>query len=72
MCLWGSVVWCVYQVFVFIEKGMPSNYWAPKLFTYAEIGFAVFILCKLFLTRADVFEKALARLRHLPRAGMQR
>ena len=55
MCLWGGVVFAVYQVFELIEKGMPHNTWAPTFFTDAEIGFAVFILCKLFLVRAEVF-----------------
>ncbi len=59
MCIWAGVVWCVYHVLEFVERGMPKNEWAPTLFKYAEIGFAVFILCKLFLNRAQVFELAL-------------
>jgi hypothetical protein len=72
MCLWGGVVWAVSHVFDWIEGGIPHNTWAPTLFKYAEIGFAVFILCKLFLRRAHVFEEALIRARRLMRAGRPR
>lgn len=67
VCVWAAVVWGVAKVLGLLEPHMPD--WARTLFRYVEIGFALFILAKLFLLRADVFEHALVRARGLMRWG---
>jgi hypothetical protein len=59
LCLWAAVVWGVTEVLSQIQPRMPP--WAPELFKYVDIGFALFILAKLFLARAQVFETAIRR-----------
>jgi len=63
LCIWALVVWGVAYVLQRIEPHMPN--WAPMMFRYVEIGFALFILAKLFIARAEVFENALKHLRRV-------
>jgi hypothetical protein len=73
LCLWAVVVWGVTEVLAKIEPRMPA--WAPGLFKYVDIGFALFILAKLFLARAHVFEAAIRRvlsIRSILRQGASR
>lgn len=67
VCVWAFVVWGVAKVLGLFEPHMPD--WSQMLFRYVEIGFAIFILAKLFLVRADVFERALVRARDLMLRG---
>jgi hypothetical protein len=70
VCVWAAVVWGVTAVLGLIQPHMPP--WAAPLFEYAEIGFALFILAKLFLKRADEFTAAFLRARQLLTAGRYR
>jgi len=66
LCIWACVLWGVTEVLKRIEPHMPD--WAPTMFRYVEIAFAVFILSKLFIVRAEVFEEAVRRARRVTRA----
>ena len=66
LCIWACVIWGVTEVLTRIEPHMPD--WAPTMFRYVEIAFAIFILSKLFIVRAEVFEEAIRRARRVTRA----
>jgi hypothetical protein len=70
LCTWACVLWGVTEVLKRIEPHMPD--WAPMMFRYVEIAFALFILSKLFIVRAEVFEEAIRRLRRVTRAWLGR
>src|SRR4051812_49326258 len=65
LIIWALVVWGISAALHQIEPDMPI--WARTLFTYVEIGFAVYLLAEMFLKRADVFERAVGRARDLLR-----
>jgi hypothetical protein len=56
---WALVIWGISEVLARIEPHMPD--WAKVMFKYVEIGFALFLLCEMFLVRATIFEKAVVR-----------
>jgi hypothetical protein len=70
LCVWACVLWGVTEVLKRIEPHMP--HWAPEMFRYVEIAFALFILSKLFIVRAEVFEEAIRRMRRVIRAWTRR
>jgi hypothetical protein len=56
---WACVIWGISEVLARIEPHMPD--WARMMFRYVEIGFALFLLCEMFLVRATIFERAIVR-----------
>ena len=70
LCVWACVLWGVTEVLKRIVPHMPD--WAPVMFRDVEIAFAIFILAKLFIVRAEVFEEAIRRLRRVTRAWFGR
>jgi hypothetical protein len=66
LCVWACALFAVTYVLGRMEPLIePKAPWAPRMFQYVEIGFALFILSKLFIVRAGVIEEALRRLRHI-------
>lgn len=62
---WAGVIWGVARVLTLLEPHMPN--WAPTMFRYVEIGFALFVLSQMFLLRASVFERAVVQAGRLLR-----
>jgi hypothetical protein len=62
---WALVIWGISEALAQIEPHMPD--WAKLMFKYVEIGFALFLLCEMFLVRATVFELAVTRAGELLR-----
>jgi hypothetical protein len=62
---WAGVIWGVARVLDMLEPFMPK--WAPTMFYYVEIGFALFLLLQMFLLRVSVFEAAIVQAGHIMR-----
>jgi hypothetical protein len=66
LCSWALAIWGVASILDVIEPHMPT--WGPTMFKYVEIGFAIYILSKLFVRRSHVLIEALATLHRVRRA----